>query len=106
MRTKTTERDPAHRIQTDMLRYKRERNTARTELETARNTICQLQAQVAAAMVAGLLARPEYLFDYIGLKRVLTADGMVDPGKVQREVADLLRRRPELGVLTPGPSTV
>lgn len=89
--------DPQRKLLHDVMRFKRERNLALEHLRRQANVLDGLRADAIAFRLTGRL-RMEDFVAFIGVQKVLAADGGIDGRRLEGEVVDLLRRRPELAV--------
>lgn len=90
--------DPEQHLLKDLARAKQQRRDVEAELERQRRVLADLQAEVIMHRLRGRLLRLEDFDLHIGVANVITPEGRVDGRRLEMLLADLLRRRPELGV--------
>ena len=93
----TDNRDPGFKLAQDAVRYKKLWHEVRAEAERLTALTSEQRLELIAMRIRRRLLRLEDFHTYIGVEACLRIDGRLDYRSLELKVADLLRRRPELG---------
>ena len=97
----TNYRGAGDNLLADALRYKTLWHAARAETERLTALTSEQRLELIAMRIRRRLLRLEDFHTYIGVEACLRIDGRLDYRSLELKVADLLRRRPELGAPNP-----
>jgi hypothetical protein len=97
----TDRRNPERKLLHEARVRQEKLEVERRENERLRAVLADAQALEITVRLAGRLRRREDFDLFIGMGRVLDADGRIDARKLELQVVDLLRRRPELASEVP-----